>query len=403
MTMPLPTPVRHLYIHVPFCARRCSYCDFAIAVRAQTPVDEYVTALATELAMERGHDTRAFAKRNDAEHKHMAREPMHASTSSVPWELDTVYLGGGTPSRLGGGGIGHVLALVRQYATIAPDAEITLEANPDDITSVLAAHWREAGINRISLGVQSFHDTVLQWMHRTHTAQQASIAVDTLRAAGIDNISVDLIFAVPPSLHRDWPADVDRVLALAPSHISLYGLTVEPHTPLGKWRQRGTIDEASEEVYEADFLHAHRALMAASFEHYEVSNYGRPGLHARHNSAYWRAVPYAALGPSAHRFDGTTRSWNVPQYADWVQRLQLGHSVVQDREHLTPANRAAERVYLGLRVESGLAATDAECAVARPWVDAGWAHINDGTIVLTALGWLRLDALAAALTAIERP
>ncbi|MFI5239496.1 MAG: coproporphyrinogen-III oxidase family protein, partial [Gemmatimonadales bacterium] len=212
--------VNHLYIHVPFCARRCSYCDFAISVREDTPIENYVDSISLELAR---HDTPA-------------------------WELDTVYLGGGTPSRLGAA-VGEVLQLVRERAAIAIDAEITIEANPDDVTPEAAHSWVRSGVNRVSLGGQSFDPAVLQWMHRTHDVDQIGTAVRTLRAAGITNISLDLIFALPESLRRDWSADLDRVLELSPEHVSLYGLTIEPHTPLGRWRDRGEVVEAPEERY----------------------------------------------------------------------------------------------------------------------------------------------------------
>ena len=361
--------VHHLYIHVPFCARRCSYCDFSIAVRSSVPVASYVESVALEIAR---HDTSR-------------------------WDLDTIYLGGGTPSRLGAG-VADVVRIVRQNASVAPDAEITIEANPDDVTSEHAAAWLDAGVNRVSLGAQSFDSSVLEWMHRTHSVAQIPAAVETLRAAEITNISVDLIFALPESVPRDWSADLDRAIELQPEHISLYGLTVEPHTPLGRWRDRGQVVEAPEERYETEYLMAHDRLGAAGFEHYEVSNFGRPARHSRHNSAYWTGDPYAALGPSAHSFDGNARSWNVAAYADWERRLRSGESVVAEQESLTGENRLSERVYLGLRTTRGLDATDAEIAVARPWVEAGWAEIINRTIVLTATGFLRLDALAASLT-----
>jgi len=236
-------------------------------------------------------------------------------------------------------------------------------------------------------------------MHRTHDAEQLPRAISALRDAGIADVSLDLIFALPSALNRDWPADVERALALAPTHVSLYGLTIEPHTPLGRWHSRGKVAEADEDAYEREFLHAHEALTSAGYEHYEVSNFARPGRRARHNSAYWRSVPYAAVGPSAHRFDGTTRSWNVAPYTDWRARLGRGESPLGGSEVLSEANREAERVYLGLRTTNGLESSDAELALARPWVDAGWATLRSPrTIVLTALGWLRLDALAASLT-----
>lgn len=361
--------VNHLYIHVPFCARRCSYCDFSISVRHDVPVESYVESVSLEIAR---HDTAA-------------------------WNLDTVYLGGGTPSRLGGA-VADVLQLVRDRAIVAPDAEITIEANPDDVTEAATRFWVDAGVNRISLGAQSFDPAVLEWMHRTHTEVQIDTAFARLRAAGLANISLDLIFALPDSLRRAWSRDLDRALELAPDHVSLYGLTVEPMTPLGRWRDRGEMTEAPEENYEAEFMTAHERLAAAGFEHYEVSNFGRPNKRSRHNSAYWSGVPYAAMGPSAHAFDGRLRSWNVTAHADWERRLRSGESIIAGSETLTRENRWSERVYLGLRTTDGLPATDAELRVARPWVEAGWAEICYRTIVLTATGFLRLDALAASLT-----
>jgi oxygen-independent coproporphyrinogen-3 oxidase len=362
--------VRHLYIHVPFCARRCSYCDFSISVSATTPVARYIESIDLEL---RRHDT-------------------------ASWNLDTIYLGGGTPSRLGAG-VGEVLRLVRARANAnATDAEITIEANPDDVTPESAEAWAAAGVNRVSLGGQSFDPSVLEWMHRTHSADQIGAAVATLRAAGMANISLDMIFALPESLRRDWGADLDRALELAPEHVSLYGLTIEPQTPLGRWRARGEVAEAPEENYEAEFMLAHERLGASGYEHYEVSNFGRPNRRSRHNSSYWTGVPYAAMGPSAHSFDGTRRSWNVAAHADWEIRLRSGETVIAGSELLTEENRLSERVYLGLRTTDGLIATDAELRVARPWLEAGWAEVRNRTIVLTATGFLRLDALAASLT-----
>ena len=362
---------QHLYIHVPFCARRCSYCDFSIAVRSSTPVDEYLTGIRSEA-------------------KRVIRER---------WTLDTVYLGGGTPSRLGGAGIANLLEIVRDRVELAPGAEVTLEANPDDVTADAARAWRNAGINRVSLGAQSFDDGVLRWMHRVHSAPQTSEAVNVLRDAGIENISLDLIFNLPPHLNRDWRADVERALNLQPSHVSLYGLTVENHTPIARWAERGAVVEGTDSGYAEEFLYAHDAMAAAGFEHYEVSNFGLPGHASRHNSAYWTGAPYAALGPSAHSFDGDYRRWNTPGYANWVKRLADGESVIEGEELLTDQNREAEKVYLGLRTDAGLVLDEAEFAAVRPWVAEGWAALDHLRVRLTPTGWLRLDSLAAAIAA----
>jgi oxygen-independent coproporphyrinogen-3 oxidase len=264
-------------------------------------------------------------------------------------------------------------------------------------------------VERVSLGVQSFDDATLAWMHRVHDAARAERAVGELREAGITNLSLDLIFALPLEVSsRSWESDVARALALDPPHVSLYGLTIEQQTPLGRAHARGALSEAAEERYEEDFLHAHTTMTAAGLEHYEVSNFGRPGFRSRHNSAYWRLVPYAGLGPGAHELrvagDRYRRRWNDGAYASWARTLQGGGDPLAGEELLSEENRIAEEVYLGLRTSEGLELRDAERERVAPWVTAGWgAVIRDRTGVpvlrLTPLGWLRLDTLAADLTA----
>jgi oxygen-independent coproporphyrinogen-3 oxidase len=364
-------PARHLYIHVPFCARRCSYCEFSIAERSNTPVEEYISALRTELAT-------------------------GVVTGST---LDTVYLGGGTPSRLGGRGVADVLSLVRDSASIAQDAEITIEVNPDDVNDVGVAQWVAAGVNRVSLGSQSFDDSVLEWMHRTHDSRQIGQAVKTLRRGGISNLSLDLIFALPATLKRSWERDLTLALDLEPAHVSLYGLTVEAHTPIARWADRGAVVEGSEEQYEEEFLLANETMTVAGFDHYEVSNFARPGRTSRHNSAYWTGAPYAGIGPSAHSFDGLARRWNVSAYSEWVRCLAAGKPVVGGEEVLTAENREAEKVYLDLRTRTGLDIDEPELETVARWVDAGWGDLRDSRLRLTPTGWLRLDSLAADLAA----
>lgn len=366
-------PPRHVYLHVPFCARRCSYCDFSIAVRRNVPVDEYLRALEAEIRTRFG-----------------ARQPS---------EVDTIYLGGGTPSRLGGEGVARALELVQRQFRPTAGAEVTIEANPDDVTPDAARAWAASGVNRVSLGSQSFQKNVLEWMHRTHDGATTARAVGTLRDAGITNLSLDLIFALPESLRHNFESDVEQLLFLEPNHISLYGLTIETGTPLGRWVARGVTVEQPEEGYERDFLDAHRLLADAGFEHYEVSNYARQGCRARHNSAYWANVSYVGVGPAAHGFDGDERRWNARHYADWVARASAGEDPVEGSERLTAENHVAEAVYLGLRTSDGLAIHPAELPFVQSWIDAGWAELGaDGQLRCTPTGWLRLDALAVALT-----
>jgi oxygen-independent coproporphyrinogen-3 oxidase len=364
---------RHVYLHVPFCARRCSYCDFSIAVRRSVPVDEYLAALEAELTTRFG------------------RTP--------PTEVDTIYLGGGTPSRLGGDGVARAVALVQRHFALAPGGELTVEANPEDVDESAVDAWVAAGVNRLSLGSQSFDDRVLAWMHRTHDASGIERAVAIARAGGIRNLSLDLIFALPAELGRDFAQDVRRLIALAPEHVSLYGLTVESATPLGRWVARGDAVESPEEGYEAEFLSAHQMLTAAGLEHYEVSNYALPGRRSRHNSAYWTGVPYVGLGPAAHGFDGQVRRWNARAYAAWRDLAMSGADPREGDERLTESNRSAEAVYLALRSDRGLELRPGDGDVVAPWEVAGWVtREDDGRLRCTPLGWLRLDALAAALT-----
>jgi putative oxygen-independent coproporphyrinogen III oxidase len=362
----------HLYIHVPFCARRCSYCDFAIAVRKDVPSARFAAALLTEWDRWRN-------------------EPQW---SEFP-ELATIYFGGGTPSRLEPGTLSDLLNRLARDRPIAAGAEITLEANPEDVTLERARAWRAAGINRVSLGVQSFEPLVLQWMHRTHSAEDAGQAVETLRAAGLARISLDLIYALPPEVPRDWAEELDRALALDPEHLSLYGLTVEQHTPLARWVTRGEAHPAPEERYAEEFLSAHSRLTRAGYRHYEVSNYARPGREAVHNSAYWRRSPYLGLGPSAHSGLGARRWWNVREWSAWAEAISLGVSTVVGEERLDPGALELEVVYLGLRTDAGLPAGSLRQTVVESWVREGWATVSEGAVRLTPEGWLRLDALVS--------
>jgi oxygen-independent coproporphyrinogen-3 oxidase len=360
--------VKHVYLHIPFCRRRCSYCDFQIAVRRDVPSAAFVRDVVAEIAV-RG---------------------------LVLTPVDTLYLGGGTPSLLAPGALTDLVALVPR----AEGAEVTIEANPEDVTEAAARAWVAAGVNRVSLGVQSFSAAVLQWMRRPHGPAAPAGAMSILRAAGIANVSVDVIYGVPDTLGRDLAHDLDQLLALAPTHISAYGLTVEPRTPLGRWVAAGQVVPAADERHADEFLAVHAVLVAAGFAHYEVSNYGRPGHASRHNQACWTGADYLGLGPAAHGLADGERRWNLGPWPAWSAALARGDDPVAGRETLTAAQRALERVYLGLRTTSGLAAHDPaleprHVAAAR---DQGWLTIADGRVSATPDGWLRLDALVARLT-----
>ena len=316
--------------------------------------------------------------------------------------LKTLYLGGGTPSKLGGEGVARLLDLARRHAEFDARAEVTLEANPEDVSAAVARSWIAAGVTRVSLGVQSFDDALLQWMHRTHDAQTALTAIHVLREAGLPNLSIDLIFATPNELAREWDRDLGSALELDLPHISIYGLTVEPQTPLGRQVARRDSSMAPEDAFESEFLRAHRNLSTAGYDHYEVSNYGKPGLHSRHNWAYWRRSPYIGVGPSAHEFDGVSRRWNQGAYAHWTASVLREADPVEGREQLDAEQVGAEEVYLGLRTSDGVVLSEREVEHTGRWIESGWAAIGpDNRLRLTASGWLRLDALASDLTALR--
>ena len=364
----------YLYLHVPFCVRRCSYCDFAVDVVRRAPVDAWLDAISAELAV-------------------------LAETESWEWplRLRTVYVGGGTPSLLGAGAMEALRRRLEPYVRLSEDVEWSVEANPESFDEAVARGWREAGVNRLSLGAQTFHEGALRWMGRLHGPEGAVRAVEAARRAGIENVSIDLIFGLPARLGRDWGTDLSRVLELDLPHISLYGLTAEPATPLGRWVGEGREVLADEEAYAAEYLLAAERLAAAGYVHYEVSNFARPGRESRHNSAYWTGEAYLGLGPSAHSYLPPERRWNLRGWAAYRSALAEGRSPVDSRETVEGAAVELERTWLALRTRAGLARvgwTAAQESLVESWVDRGWAEYTAGGVRLTPAGWLLLDRLA---------
>jgi putative oxygen-independent coproporphyrinogen III oxidase len=376
--------MRHLYVHVPFCVRRCSYCDFSIAVRRRIPAQAYVDAVLREL----GH----------------VRDGSGAGVHELGDRLATIYLGGGTPSLLPPDALTTLLTALLDTLGAAASREaieLTLEANPEDVTPAAAQAWRRAGVNRVSLGAQSFDEGVLAWMHRSHDGARIGAAVRTLRLAGIDNISLDLIFALPVELGRDWARDLELACGLGPDHLSLYGLTVEERTPLARWIARGAASAPDDGRYAEEYLFAHERLAGAGYRFYEVSNAARDGRRSRHNSAYWSGAAYLGLGPAAHSFDGRTRRWNVSAWEDYRRAVASDHSPVESEEMLSDPQRELERLYLALRTAEGVNLASLRSpapSTLTAWAQQGWVAVNAGRLVCRPAGWLRLDALVHALT-----
>ncbi|MFW6080232.1 MAG: radical SAM family heme chaperone HemW [Gemmatimonadota bacterium] len=415
---------RHIYVHVPFCARRCSYCDFAVEAVRRPPVDVWLDAVEREAARRIGSGARARGERARVDAAGGVGEGGSAGEAGVEGvavrageadasagvggaggdgSLETVYVGGGTPSLLGPGAMAALRErLERHVGGLAGVVEWTAEANPESFDETLARDWLEAGVTRVSLGLQTFHEPALRWMGRLHGAEGAARAVEAARSAGLDDISIDLIFGLPERLRRSWRDDLERALALEPDHVSLYGLTAEPGTPLGRWVATGRERLPDEERYGAEYLEAVERMTAAGLRHYEVSNFARPGRESRHNRAYWSGAAYLGLGPGAHSYQPPERRWNVRGFADYATALAEGREPVEERERVEGESARLERVWLGLRTDAGLPASSVArrqraSALVDRWREAGWARPDADAVRLTARGWLLLDRLAVEL------
>jgi oxygen-independent coproporphyrinogen-3 oxidase len=331
MSTPEPPPwvwPRAAYVHVPFCAHRCSYCDFAIAVGHDDLRDRYVEALAAEIA-----------------------------TLGRPQPVDTLFLGGGTPSHLTAGQLERLLGTLLRWLPPRPGHEFSVEANPDsldrDKVKVLADH----GVNRVSLGAQSFHPHLLRALGRDHAPDEIPRAVERARAR-IDNVSLDLIFGVPGQTLAEWDADLRRALELQPDHIATYGLTYEAGTPLWKERRRGAVRPLDEEAELGLYSHAIDTLEAAGFEHYELSNFARPGRRCRHNGVYWANGAYFGFGMGAARYVNGRRELNTRSLPTYLRRALAGEAPTFQAEELPPEERARETLALGLRRAEGVGRAD---------------------------------------------
>ena len=317
--------------------------------------------------------------------------------------LSTLYLGGGTPSLLDANELLRLMESFRATVGFSKDAEVTIEANPDDVTHETANAWREAGINRASLGIQSLNDDVLDWMHRTHSARQSVQALDALKSAGFESISVDFIFGLPKVARTNTIEELTRIASLGADHISAYGLTVESHTPLAKWAERKTVTLAEDSSYETEFLEIHDALESLGYEHYEVSNYSLPERRSIHNSAYWTGKSYMGLGPSAHSFDGAVRSWNVSPWAAYDRLMNDGMDPKEMDERLTEDQESLEKIYLGLRTSDGTSLKELESLhdskrKLAEFAALGLIGLEEDRLILTPKGWLAMDTIIVSLT-----
>ena len=400
-----------IYVHIPFCKSRCRYCDFFSTTQLERRED-YAHAIIAEF--------------NDR--LHQLTEPIR-----------TIYFGGGTPSqmpleclrmileclvdgakRLQFSGRSHgelqdasnhhptqpyttLHHTTPSYTTLhnptpypSPDEigdiELTLEANPGDITPEKARAWREMGFNRLSIGIQSFDDDLLHLIGRRHTAQEALQAVATAQAVGFDNISIDLMYALPSQTMEQWQKDVQLALHLGIQHISTYGLIYEEGTALTKLLMDNRLQPVDEELEMRMYDYLVGQLTANGFLHYEVSNFALPGRHSRHNSSYWNDTPYLGLGAAAHSYDGLHRQWNIADLDGYI-RQALAHQLSPEIEHLSDEDRHTERVMLGLRTSQGVAKADIDMHKAKPYLEQGLLSDKGDRVAATTQGFHILNRI----------
>ncbi len=321
-----------IYIHIPFCKSRCIYCGFYSTTDNELK-ERYVNALISEMLMRKDEFSRL-------------------GTSLSPSSTSSVYFGGGTPSCLSTDEIGRVVCALKSIFNGTP-SEVTLEMNPDDVTGDYIKAVRHLGINRISIGIQTFLDSRLRLIRRRHNAEQAEKAVRTIREEGIDNVSIDLMFGFPNQTLDEWIADIDKAMALRPTHISAYSLMYEEGTPLFRMLQRGEVSQIDDGTSLAMYSELINRLTANGYEHYEISNFAIPGYRSIHNSSYWQDIPYLGFGAAAHSYNKDTRSWNIPDLNKYMESIERG-ALPSESERIDADTHYNDLITTALRTKEGL-------------------------------------------------
>lgn len=364
-----------LYLHIPFCRQACTYCDFHFS----TSKDRAMVLDAMEIELIRRNKELGDGR------------------------VSTIYFGGGTPSLLEPERIAAFIQRAHDLFRVERDVEITLEANPDDIRAERLAEWKAGGITRISLGTQSFRDDRLKWMGRAHDARQALASIDLIARAGFKTWTIDLIYGLPEMTLAEWDEQLSIALDHGMPHLSAYCLTVEAKTALAHQVKKGGVHMPGDDAQSAQFDRLMERMEQAGLDHYEISNFGQPGHHSRHNASYWEGVPYLGIGPSAHSFAGGSRRWNVANNAIYVKALNEG-SPYWESEMLSPAQRTNERLMTGLRTSKGVELAKLEVDALRinssafqQHVSKGSVSIVDGRLVLSRAGRHFADRIASDL------
>jgi len=369
-----------IYIHIPFCKRRCIYCDFFSTTQSEKKA-EYVHALCQELDMRKDY---------------LEGE-----------DIETIYLGGGTPSQLTQEELEEIFSSLYNIYKVKENAEITLEANPDDLTPEYVHMIRQLPINRISMGIQTFQEDTLKLLHRRHTAQQAIEAFQRCRETGFQNISIDLMYGLPGETLDTWKQDLQQAIALRPEHISAYHLIYEEGTALWKLREKQQVKEADEDLSVTLFRTLINELTHAGYEHYEISNFCLPGLHSRHNSSYWIGKKYLGCGPSAHSFNGISRQWNIASLDKYIHAIQQGE-LDNEIEELDIYTQYNDFVITSIRTCWGMSLSHLRSTygeelyryclrMAKPHLEQGVLEMKEDTIKLTREGIFISDGIMSDL------
>jgi oxygen-independent coproporphyrinogen-3 oxidase len=317
--------VAGLYLHIPFCKQACHYCDFHFSTSLDNK-ELLVKALCRELELQK---------------KYLEDEL-----------IETVYFGGGTPSLLTEGDLGRIFDSIHKNFSVNTGAEITLEANPDDLSQQNLSALNAIGVNRLSIGIQSFDDKVLRFLNRTHASTQATDCMANARAAGFNNISIDLIYAIPGQNQNVWEKNIEYAISISPEHISAYTLTIEEKTVFGSWLKSGKLEIETEDTAATQMEVLTTKLANAGYEHYEISNFSKPGFHSRHNSSYWRQQKYLGIGPSAHSYDKESRQHNIKNNSLYIKAIEQGQ-IPFEKEMLSRANQINEYLLTTLRTKWG--------------------------------------------------
>lgn len=369
-----------IYLHIPFCRQACAYCNFHFTTSLRYK-DDLVRALVKEISFQKDYLEGAA--------------------------LSTIYFGGGTPSLLSLEDCGAILEQVNKSFTVLPDAEVTLEANPDNISKEMLDGWKSLGINRLSIGIQSFFEEDLRWMNRAHDADQAFRCIEDSQNAGFYNLNIDLIYGSPLLSDERWQYNVEKAFAYKIPHLSCYALTVEERTALHKQIKQHKKEDVDPDKQARHFQLLMRWMKDKGYEHYEVSNFALPGCRSRHNSSYWRGEKYLGIGPSAHSFNGSSRQWNVANNLNYIEAINKG-LLANEVEVLTPDQQLNEYIMISLRTMEGMDldrlaqnwGTEKAAFVEKKlkvYTDNGLVNRKNANVHLTEEGMLLADGIAAEL------